>query len=111
MVAAPGLADAPQLWQSLQVEPKWQPALEAALGSAARAAALSGEPPPAALALADGGVRSEWLPERPWPTLLQQVRAADAFVPALQDWLAGIYLADSLEQARCASNCRQAPAC
>ena len=78
---------------------------------AARAAALSGEPPPAALALADGGASSEWRPERPWPTLLQQVRAADAFVPALQDWLAGIYLADSLEQAQALREQLPAGAC
>ncbi|MCD5330192.1 AAA family ATPase, partial [Chromobacterium piscinae] len=37
-----GLADAPQLWQSLQVDARWQQALEAALGErlSARAASL-----------------------------------------------------------------------
>lgn len=96
-----GLAEAPQLWQSLQVEPKWQPALEAALGErlAARAAALSGELPPAALALADGATARDWEAERSWPTLLQQVRAAHPFQAALQDWLAGVYLAGSLDEA------------
>ena len=87
-----GLADAPQLWQSLQVEPSGDRRWRRRWGAPGRARrSLVGEPPPAALALADGGASGEWRPERPWPTLLQQVRAADAFCAGLAR-LAGRHL-------------------
>ncbi|QIY80026.1 chromosome segregation protein SMC [Chromobacterium violaceum] len=97
-----GLADAPQLWQSLQVDARWQQALEAALGErlSARAAALPGEPPPAALAVVDGKrAAAAGLPARAWPALSAAVKAQAPFDAALADWLAGVYLADTLDAA------------
>ncbi|AXE29255.1 chromosome segregation protein SMC [Chromobacterium phragmitis] len=98
---AHGLADAPQLWQSLQVA-RWQSALEAVLGErlSARAACLPATLPPAALALVDGKrAPAAGLPARNWPALLAEVKAQAPFDAALADWLAGVYLADSLDAA------------
>ncbi|WP_434632900.1 chromosome segregation protein SMC [Chromobacterium sp. CV08] len=97
-----GLADAPQLWQSLRVGARWQTALEAVLGErlSARAAGLPKAQPPAALAVVDGAGRAEpALPRRSWPALLDQVGADAPFDAALADWLAGVYLADTLDEA------------
>ncbi|OWY37948.1 chromosome segregation protein SMC [Xenophilus sp. AP218F] len=94
------LSGAPQLWQALTVEPRWQTALEAMLGErlATRAGGLPDQPPPAALTLIDGQT-AVVAPRRDWPSLLQQIQAAAPFDAALADWLAGVYLADDLSAA------------
>ncbi|OHX20875.1 chromosome segregation protein SMC [Chromobacterium sphagni] len=96
------LADAPQLWQALQIDSTWQTALEAVLGERlpARAAGLPDQHPPAALVVVDGAAgAANPLPQRSWPSLLGKVRAPAPFDAALADWLAGIYLADTLDAA------------
>jgi chromosome segregation protein len=94
------LAGAPSLWQSLRVPAEWRCALEAVLGErlTARAAALPALSPPAALVLVDGQGMAP-AASRPWPRLLDQIAADAPFDAALSDWLAHVYLADSLDQA------------
>jgi len=97
-----GLEATPALWQSLRVNDPWRSALEAVLGARliARAAPVPATPPPGAMVLVDG-VPSAALQvtTRPWPRLLDQVEVAAPFCAALAEWLAPIYLADSLDQA------------
>ena len=95
-----GLADVPQLWQAVQVAPQWQTALEAVLGERLNARAASSQHiPPAALTLVDGQAATLHSPAQDWPRLLDQLTASAPFDAALQDWLAGVYLADDLAQA------------
>ena len=95
-----GLADVPQLWQAVQVAPQWQIALEAVLGERLNARAASSQHiPPAALTLVDGQAAPLHSPAQDWPQLLDQLTASAPFDAALQDWLAGVYLADDLAQA------------
>lgn len=99
-LAEQGLAESALLWQSLQVEERWRLALEAVLADRllARAAALPAACPPGVLVVVDGSLGSTPV-AAPWPSLLDQVTAAAPFDAALQDWLAQVYLADSLELA------------
>lgn len=95
-----GLDAAPVLWQSLTVDQGWRVALEAVLGArlAARAAALPGSPPPAALVLVDaaGGAPAR---RQGLPALRERVDAEPRFAAALDGWLSGVYCADSLAAA------------
>jgi chromosome segregation protein len=97
-----GLAAAPQLWQTLEVEPEWRLALEAVLDDrlSARAAEWLGEVPPARLALVGDGRAAPGATRAEWPTLRSRVVAAAPFDAALDDWLAGVYLVASLAEAR-----------
>jgi chromosome segregation protein len=97
-----GLADAPALWQAVTVEPEWQTAFEAVLGSrlAARAAGnVSSGQPPAPLTLVDGAQAVAPSASKGGRRLLEVVKAEAPFGAALNEWLDGVYLADSLEQA------------
>ncbi|MBV8048089.1 MAG: chromosome segregation protein SMC [Paludibacterium sp.] len=101
-LAAHGLQDAPVLWQSLTVEPAWHDALEAVLAErlTARAGSVPTQAPPGPLTVIDAS--SPAAPVRPhagWQTLRDQVRAPAPFDTALDDWLVGVYLAESLEAA------------
>ncbi|AXK38437.1 chromosome segregation protein SMC [Crenobacter cavernae] len=97
-----GLDSAPGLWQAVSVEPEWQPAFEAVLGDrlAARAGALPIGIPPAPFTVIDGqGSANVGASNRPWPRLLDKIEADAPFSSLLNDWLAGVYLADSLPAA------------
>lgn len=94
-----GLAHSPQLWQSVQIDPHWQGALEAVLGERLTARATHcAEAPPAALTVVDGQ-QPPATAAQPWPRLLDKVSASAPFAAALADWLDGVYLADDLAQA------------
>ncbi|MEC5208911.1 chromosome segregation protein [Vogesella perlucida] len=99
-LASQQLADAPALWQSLQVDEQWRQAVEVVLGErlAARAGSLRGAEPPAPLALVDAaGGPAPAAGSR--PALLQQLTVDAAFAGALADWLAGVYCAANLDDA------------
>ncbi|BAK75304.1 chromosome segregation protein SMC [Pseudogulbenkiania sp. NH8B] len=100
-LAQQGLAEAPALWQSLDVDPTWRVALEAVLAErlTARAGQLPDTLPPAPLCLVDSVTRVVSRADRSWPALLDCVKADDAFAAVLVDWLAGVYCAETLEQA------------
>jgi chromosome segregation protein len=95
------LTAAALLWQSLQVDARWRVALEAVLGDRllARAASPSSAIPPAALVLVDAQSVALSPGRNNKPTLRAQVKATAPFDTALDDWLAHVYLADSLQQA------------
>nr|WP_246043419.1 chromosome segregation protein SMC [Aquitalea aquatilis] len=94
-----GLSHSPQLWQSVQIDPLWQGALEAVLGERLTArAAHCAEQPPAALTVVDGQQPAATAAQ-PWPRLLDKISASAPFTAALADWLDGVYLADDLAQA------------
>jgi len=94
------LEDAPLLWQSLRIDAHWRIALEALLGERllARSALLPDSLPPSAAVLVDGQPGRS-IASRSWPTLRAQVQADAPFDSALDDWLAHVYLSDSLEHA------------
>jgi chromosome segregation protein len=97
-----GLNQAPALWQAVSVPGEWQTAFEAVLGARlpARTGQLPAGVPPAPLTLVDGAVGSKQQhPVQGWPRLLDVVDAEVPFAAPLADWLAGVYLADSLQQA------------
>lgn len=105
-----GLAGLTRLWQRLQVEPGWETALEAVLRERMAAielrqlesaAAFANDAPPARLALYQlpvaGPAPAAPLPLRPLAALL---RIADADLRSLlNEWLAGVYVCDSLTKA------------
>ncbi|WP_215780793.1 chromosome segregation protein SMC [Paludibacterium sp. B53371] len=101
-LAEQGLQQAPQLWQALQVEETWRSALEAVLAErlTARHGMLPAQPPPAALVLIDEAPASApAVVARSLPALRDRVQAGAPFAAALDDWLAGVYLAEDLQQA------------
>ncbi|TDR78478.1 chromosome segregation protein SMC [Paludibacterium purpuratum] len=103
-LAQHGLQDAPALWQTLQVESNWRVALEAVLAErlTARAGVLPAQapPPPAPLALVEATAGGSAAGRTDLPSLRDQVRAPAPFDAALDDWLAGVYLADTLTAAQ-----------
>ncbi|GGX97448.1 chromosome segregation protein SMC [Vogesella alkaliphila] len=100
-LAAQQMDGAPALWQSLQVDEQWRAAVEVVLGDslAARAAALPGALPPAPLALVDGSSMPAVAANLGRQPLLAVVSAGAPFAAALADWLAGVYCADTLDDA------------
>ncbi|GGY08559.1 chromosome segregation protein SMC [Paludibacterium paludis] len=100
-VDAQGLASAPVLWQSLSVDAQWRVALEAVLGArlSSRAAPLAGEIPPARLTLVDGNGVAPPAAVFAAPCLRDKVVVDAPFAAALGEWLSGIYLAATLEEA------------
>ncbi len=102
-LAREGLADAPDLLAVLQVEPGWQAALEAALGTATvrQTGRLPDSVPPAPVVLVDRPATAGVLhPAAALTPLLERVRLGDErFAPWLHDMLAGACSAGSLEEA------------
>ena len=96
-----GLKEAPALWQSLKVSEAWRCALEAVLAHrlTARAVALPAAAPPAPLVLVDGGRAGRRSTASGLPALLDHVQAEAPFDAALAEWLAHVYVCDSLERA------------
>jgi chromosome segregation protein len=99
-LASQQLADAPALWQSLQVDDAWRTAVEVVLGErlAARAGQAGDAVPPAPLALVDQPANTT-AATSPRPALLQQLRVDSTFAGALADWLVGVYCAANLDDA------------
>ncbi|MBL8503919.1 MAG: chromosome segregation protein SMC [Rhodocyclaceae bacterium] len=107
-LARHGLDAAAPIWSSLQVEPGWETALEAVLRE--RLGALAGieasaaervlaDPPPATLALVFAGeaAAAETAGLDADTALRDKVRCSDPrWEPALNEWLAGVYVANDL---------------
>ena len=115
-LARHGLDGLAGLWTRLQLEPGWEPALEAALRERLHALAVgridtvrafAADPPPARLAFyssAPVAIPPHEQPQRSLPRLASLLRAApdqaDAALTALlTDWLEGVYTASSLDEA------------
>ncbi len=122
-----GLASLPALWTRLQVEPGWEPALEAALrerlaalavGRVELVRAFADDAPPARLAFytaPPARLAFYTAPTEPLPTpqevinlpaLASRLRVdqaqageAEGLQALLGDWLSGVYSADSLDEA------------
>lgn len=106
-----GLDGQARLWQGIEVCAGWEDALEAVLRERLNAVALealaeashwSDDPPPGKLTCFErGGRPEEDAGSRADPTTLRsQVTCRDPRVAAaLDDWLAGVYIADSMEDA------------
>jgi len=101
------LSGLPRFWQSVQVEPGWETALESVLGERLNALVLETlalaaelDVPPASLALCAASA-AQPVPSvaglRPLAPLVK------ALVPALEsvvsDWLAGVYVTDGIDEA------------
>ncbi|WP_426114366.1 chromosome segregation protein SMC [Massilia sp. PWRC2] len=100
----------PRLWQKLQVEAGWETALEAVLRERTGALEISNldwaggffaDAPPAKLALYTPMLSANGAAEQPGLTpFMRIVRINEAPLRGvLQDWLAGVYLADDAAQA------------
>lgn len=103
-----GLQSAPRLWQAIQIDSVWQPALEAFLGNKLNALLPENLPewsqlphPQAALAVAKAAMASDTPPEE-WqglPSLFSLLRIKrPEIAAALQHWLAGVYALDDVQQ-------------
>lgn len=103
-----GLQSSTRLWQAVQVDAAWQPALEAVLGhrlnallSASLSVLATLPHPQAALAIAMPGTGSERLPEY-WqglPSLYSLLTLKQPEVAGvLQHWLMGIYVIEDVTQ-------------
>ncbi len=106
------LADAPRLWQCIDIRPGWEAALEAVLRERLNALALPNadaanaclrEPPPAKIALANrasdfsadaGEALNGWQPLRNFVTL-RETRLSGA----LTEWLHGVYAVERVDVA------------
>ncbi len=104
------LATLPRLWQRLQVEPGWETALEAVLRERIAALELKDlnwasaffeDAPPAKLAFfSSGGASVEHVVPAGLTALISKVRLSDAaLMVLLEDWLAGVFVADSAADA------------
>jgi len=103
-----GMQSTPRLWQAIQVDSQWQPALEVFLGHKLNALLPENlvdwsqlPHPQAALAVAQAAVAAETLPQQ-WhglPSLysLLTIKHAEA-AAALQHWLAGVYVLADVQQ-------------
>ncbi|MDT7850784.1 chromosome segregation protein SMC [Methylophilus sp. VKM B-3414] len=103
-----GLQSAARLWQAVQVDAAWQPALEAVLGYKLNALLTESLPmlatlphPQAALAIAMHGTASDSLPDH-WqglPSLYSLLTLKQSeMAGALQHWLMGIYVIEDVAQ-------------
>ena len=106
-----GLAALAPLWRELRVDPGWEPAIEAVLrerlaaltgevGEAARA--MLDEAPPAACAIALGGLDGDGgeapaAPPGTTPLIDRVALDTPALAPALGDWLRGCFTVDALD--------------
>jgi chromosome segregation protein len=98
------LAEAGRIWQRLDVEPGWEAAVEAVLRERLQALEAGArdswfaEAPPARMTVFEGAAESA---AASTGTLLAKLRAKSGNLPgALNDWLAGVLTAESVEDAR-----------
>ncbi len=104
-LARHALADVQRLWQCLRVEPGWELAVQVALGSRLQALAL--DAPADAQLLADAPGGAVWfdasagarLAPAEAGTLAQYVQVQAAGDAAVRDWLAGWWVASSVDEA------------
>jgi len=107
-----GLADSPRFWQMIEVESGWETALESLLGERLNALLLESlntlngvSAPPAALAFCEPVVTRAVMPVSGLPALADLVRPVRSDLQAMiSDWLTGVFVAESLEQAMTARN-------
>lgn len=102
-----GMQSAPRLWQAIQIDSKWQPALEAFLGHKLNALLPENldwsqlPHPQAALAVAKLASETDVLPEQ-WqglPSLYSLLTIKQPHIAAaLQHWLVGVYVIDDVQQ-------------
>jgi chromosome segregation protein len=108
-LAKHGLDTLAGLWTKVHIEPGWETALEAALrerlnalevGRLETVRAFAADPPPAKLAFYTPQAVAHPDPHRTLPRLAALLRLGDAGLQALlEDWLEGVYTADSLDDA------------
>ncbi|MDD4912069.1 MAG: chromosome segregation protein SMC [Sideroxydans sp.] len=104
------LENAPRLWQSIQVEPGWENALEAVLRERINALSLTRledaanwtDAPPAKLAVYAAGSSSvsAYSAKSGFKSFAELVRCQNTQTsPVVNDWLAGIYAVSNLQEA------------
>jgi chromosome segregation protein len=108
-LARHGLDGLSGLWTKVHIETGWEAALEAALrerlnalevGRIETVRAFAADPPPAKLAFYTPQAVAHADPHRTLPRLAALLRLGDAGLQALlEDWLEGVYTADSLDDA------------
>ena len=108
-LARHGLDSLSGLWSRIHIEPGWENALESALrerlaalevGRVETVRAFEQDPPPAKLAFFSRPDGTTATNHRTLPCLSERLRLNDVGLQALlNDWLEGVYTADSLEQA------------
>ena len=108
-LARHGLDGLAGLWTKVHIETGWETALEAALrerlnalevGRIETVRAFAADPPPAKLAFYTPQAVPHPDPHRTLPRLASLLRLGDAGLQALlEDWLEGVYTADSLDEA------------
>jgi len=108
-LAKHGLDSLQGLWTRVHIEPGWETALEAALrerlnalevGRLETVRAFAADAPPARLAFYSAQARAHADTHRTLPRLAELLRLNDAGLQALlNDWLEGVYTADSLDEA------------
>ena len=104
-----GLEGLAGLWTRVHIEPGWETALEAALRERLNALAVgrlevvrafAGDPPPARLAFYSPPAAAIAGTHQTLPRLSDLLRLGDAGLKALlNDWLEGVYIADSIDAA------------
>ncbi|MEO6022787.1 MAG: chromosome segregation protein SMC, partial [Burkholderiales bacterium] len=109
-LTAHGLQTQPKLWQAIQVEPGWEDALESVIGmrltgiqldDLGNALNLQPAPPPGVTLFAAGKGEQESDQARlPWTPLAQRiVRMEPETAGVLNDWLSGVYVVESWQEA------------
>jgi chromosome segregation protein len=108
-LAKHGLESLQGLWQQIHIEPGWEAALEAvlrermgalAVGRLDTVRAFATDTPPAKLAFYNAPSAALNAPEQSLPRLSDLLRLNDAGLKALlNDWLAGVYTAPTLDDA------------
>jgi chromosome segregation protein len=108
-LARHGLAGLQGLWSRVHIETGWETALESALrerlgalevGRLESVSAFAADPPPARLAFYTAQAQAHVDPHRTLARLAARLRLGDAGLQALlEDWLEGVYTADSLDAA------------
>ncbi len=97
------LSDKPRLWQKIKVAEGWETALEAALSGRLNAlldAEVQSERPPKSITLVEAGNASSTIPNAAPNSLLRYLEQVDnAVAPVLNDWLAGVLVADDAQAA------------
>lgn len=96
-----GLDQAQPLWQVMSVDEKWQVAVEAVLADrlSAVAGALPASMPPASVTVVDSNVMVGVAAPVALPCLLDKVSVQPPYQAVVAEWLAGVLLAESLDEA------------
>ena len=108
-LARHGLGGLQGLWSRVHIDTGWESALESALrerlgalevGRLESVGAFAADPPPARLAFYTAPAQAHADPHRTLPRLAARLRLGEgALQVLLEDWLEGVYTADSLDEA------------